>query len=395
MPIFKIESGTSAMCGTSTNDFINDLPTMDNQINTDRLSLVLESIHAGDYELDVVNGTMQVSPRWKSLLGYEGHELKDLTAQSYFSWVHPDDLTAASHYIEAQLKEGKPFRCDLRIRSKSGTYKWFQDSGVPKPDGLTVIGTLINIDERKKTEEQLTLRNAQLAKTNEELDRFVYSASHDMRAPLSSMQGLIFLAEKASSPDEIKDCFDRMKSRVGVMEGFIRKLTDYSRNSRLQIDLKEIQLHDLIKEIIDPLVYSFNIGKIDVQNRVASDLSISSDPHRLRIILSNLFANAINYSDALKPKREIIIETVQSNTNWSLTVRDNGIGISEEHLPKIFDMFYRASDTSEGSGLGLYIVKETVNKLGGTISVQSKVGEGSDFTITLPCQESSIKKLLK
>ena len=383
------------MCGTSTNDFINDLPTMDNQINTDRLSLVLESIHAGDYELDVVNGTMQVSPRWKSLLGYEGHELKDLTAQSYFSWVHPDDLTAASHYMEAQLKEGEPFRCDLRIRSKSGTFKWFQDNGVPKPDRLTVIGTLINIDERKKTEEQLTLRNAQLAKTNEELDRFVYSASHDMRAPLSSMQGLIFLAEKASSPDEIKDCFDRMKSRVGVMEGFIRKLTDYSRNSRLQIDLKEIQLHDLIKEIIDPLVYSFNIGKIDVQNRVASDLSISSDPHRLRIILSNLFANAINYSDALKPKREIIIETVQSNTNWSLTVRDNGIGISEEHLPKIFDMFYRASGTSEGSGLGLYIVKETVNKLGGTISVQSKVGEGSDFTITLPCQESGIKKLLK
>ena len=383
------------MCGTSTNDFINDLPTMDNQINTDRLSLVLESIHAGDYELDVVNGTMQVSPRWKSLLGYEGHELKDLTAQSYFSWVHPDDLTAASHYMEAQLKEGEPFRCDLRIRSKSGTFKWFQDNGVPKPDRLTVIGTLINIDERKKTEEQLTLRNAQLAKTNEELDRFVYSASHDMRAPLSSMQGLIFLAEKASSPDEIKDCFDRMKSRVGVMEGFIKKLTDYSRNSRLQIDLKEIQLHDLIKEIIDPLVYSFNIGKIDVQNRVASDLSISSDPHRLRIILSNLVANAINYSDALKPKREIIIETVQSNTNWSLTVRDNGIGISEEHLPKIFDMFYRASGTSEGSGLGLYIVKETVNKLGGTISVQSKVGEGSDFTITLPCQESGIKKLLK
>ncbi len=358
---------------------------MDNQINADRLRLVLESIRAGDYELDVVNGTMQVSPRWKSLLGYEGHELKDLTARSYFSWVHPDDL-AASHSVEAHLKVGKPFQCDLRLRTKSGAYKWFQDSGVPKPDGLTMVGSLIDIDERKKTEEQLTLRNAQLAKTNEELDRFVYSASHDMRAPLSSILGLIFIAEKTSSPDEIKDCFDRMKSRVGVMEGFIRKLTDYSRNSRLQIDFKELHLHDLIKEIVDPLVYSFNRGKIDVQNRVTSDLSIYSDPHRLGIILNNLFANAINYSDELKAKREIIIESIQEETNWSLIVRDNGIGISKEHLPRIFEMFYRASDISEGSGLGLYIVKETVNKLGGTISVQSKVGEGSGFTVTLPVQ---------
>jgi signal transduction histidine kinase len=100
--------------------------------------------------------------------------------------------------------------------------------------------------------------------------------------------------------------------------------------------------------------------------------------------MNNLLANAFKYSDSSKSKQEIKIVANLSDTHWRFTIQDNGVGISEEHLPRIFEMFFRASESSEGSGLGLYIVKEALEKLKGKITVLSKLHEGTSFTITLP-----------
>jgi len=360
----------------------------DLKVSEERFAMALEGTRAGIYEWRVKSGCIYVSPRWKIMLGYEDHELKDLSAAAFLSFIHPDDIVRTSQSINDHLQTQHPYQNELRIRAKNGIYKWFMDSGTSKLDeeGNTsvVIGSIIDIDERKVAEEQLALKNLQLAKTNEELDRFVYSASHDMRAPLSSLLGLIFIAEKANEPEEIKDCLNRMKSRVKVMEGFIREVTDYSRNARFEIGWQPIRFSELTKEIIDSLSYSFHNENVEVKISVPENFSIYCDPHRLKIILNNLLANAFKYTDRLKAKQEIKIMAKINDTHWFFTVQDNGVGISEEHLPRIFEMFFRASESSEGSGLGLYIVKEALEKLNGKISVVSTLQAGTSFTVTLP-----------
>lgn len=363
-------------------------------ISEERFALALQGTRAGIYEWRVKQNSIYISPYWKYLLGYEDHELNDLTIPTFISFIHPDDAGKTARNIEEHLNTQQSYQNELRIRTRSGDYKWFQDSGISKPDeegnASIIIGSIIDIDERKKAEEQLADKNLQLAKTNEELDRFVYSASHDMRAPLSSLLGLIYITEKATNPEEFKEYLDRMKSRVKVMEGFIKDVTDYARNARFEIAWQPIVFQDLITEILDSLNYSFHNEKADVKSLVPADFMIRSDPHRLKIIMNNLLANAIKYADPSRSKQEITIETHATDTHWSFIIQDNGIGISEEHLSRIFEMFFRASENSEGSGLGLYIVKETLEKLNGKISVRSKLHEGTAFTVTLPHSSQAV-----
>jgi signal transduction histidine kinase len=235
-----------------------------------------------------------------------------------------------------------------------------------------------------KIADEISLKNTQLAKTNEELDRFVYSASHDMRAPLSSLMGLIHLCERATDQNELKTYLDLMKGRIHTMDGFIREITDYSRNSRLGLTFEKIQLDELITETVQSLSYLDIHKKVRVAILSNCQVSMRTDINRFKVILSNLLANAYRYHKYNQEDPLIEISTEKKNNALHITVRDNGQGIPAEHQQNIFDMFYRASEISEGSGLGLYIVKETLEKLGGSIRVESTLGVGSAFTFTIP-----------
>jgi PAS domain S-box-containing protein len=358
------------------------------KVSEERFAMALEGTKAGIYEWRVTTNSVYVSSRWKKLLGYEEDEIQLVTVDFFLSLVHPDDSVRTSESIQTHIENKTPYQNELRLKIKNGDYKWFQDSGISKTNetgGLQlVIGSIIDIDERKKAEEELALKNQQLQKTNEELDRFVYSASHDMRAPLSSMLGLIFITEHSTNPEETKEMLDKMKGRIKVMEGFIKEVTDYSRNARLEVAWQNLNVYNLVKEIMDSHSYSYRNQKINVSIDVPNHLEVMCDPHRLKVILNNLISNAIKYSDYSKPIQQISISARVEESKWSFTVADNGLGISNEHVSKIFDMFYRASEKSDGSGLGLYILKETLNKLGGSITVDSTLKVGTSFHITLP-----------
>ena len=123
--------------------------------------------------------------------------------------------------------------------------------------------------------------------------------------------------------------------------------------------------------------------KIPEQIQIKNEIVFLGDRNRIQIILNNLLANAIRYRHPAR-KPEVVVEAVLKGQFVQITVKDNGIGINEKHIGKIFDMFYRTSDTSSGSGLGLYIVRETIKKLNGSIDVVSHVNEGTSFTIVLP-----------
>jgi signal transduction histidine kinase len=227
-------------------------------------------------------------------------------------------------------------------------------------------------------------KNEQLQKVNAELDRFVYSASHDLRAPLSSLLGLIELARKTNDPKEIDTYLTMMKGRIHHLDDFIREIIDYSRNERMEVIRKPVNLHQLVEEATFNLKHLDGADRINIVNEIPADTVLPSDAMRLKIVMNNLMNNAIKYHDHNKEDRYIRISIQAAQQGTHFTVCDNGMGIPAEHHDKVFNMFYRASDKSKGSGLGLYIVKQSLGQLGGSVTLKSQLGEGSTFTVLLP-----------
>jgi signal transduction histidine kinase len=223
-----------------------------------------------------------------------------------------------------------------------------------------------------------------LIKTNAELDRFVYSTSHDLRAPITSVMGLIDITQRSSDGQEIKQYLGMMKDRLHSLDNFIKDVTDYSRNNRLNVTRERFKLYDMATEIWDGLKYKPEAEDINFEIDVAENLEVHADKKRLSIVLNNLLSNAIRYHDQRKEKKYIRVSHQVNGQGFYIKVEDNGQGIAPEYHNKIFEMFYRGNESSNGSGLGLYIVKETMIKLSGTINVQSQPRLGSTFTAKFP-----------
>jgi len=248
------------------------------------------------------------------------------------------------------------------------------------------------IDSKESLEKlagELTVNNNALQKANDELDRFVYSASHDMRAPLSTLLGLIEVAKISNKPEEIPLYFDMMSNRIHDMEGFIRDVTDYSRNTRLEVQEVKIKLKEIIDELKETFAFLANEASVKIEIDVDENIEIETDPTRLKVVLNNVLANAIKYHDPRKENNFVRLNATIENGSCTINILDNGIGISEEYQDKIFEMFFRATENSKGSGLGLYIVKETLDKLNGNIKFKSNAVKGSNFTVTLPVKSRS------
>ncbi|SHG98999.1 Signal transduction histidine kinase [Chryseolinea serpens] len=233
-------------------------------------------------------------------------------------------------------------------------------------------------EELQKANEELTVRNS-------ELDRFVYSASHDLSAPLKSILGLIRVARLDNPGDGHKEYLTMMERSVLKLEEFIKDVVSYSRNTRMPVKLEPFRFDDMVKSILQDLQYSPGFAKIRfaVKDELQGDLV--SDPIRVRIVLNNLISNAIKFHLFENGRQPYVnIELRCKAKQYVIVVEDNGQGIEEKHLGRIFEMFYRATENAQGSGLGLYILKETVTKLNGFVEVRSAFGEGTIFTITLP-----------
>lgn len=254
---------------------------------------------------------------------------------------------------------------------------------------VLIIYYLISINFRsenslRENEKQIASKNTELTRLNTELDQFVYSTAHDLMAPLSSVRGLIHLSRVTENEKELRELIEMMDGRVDDLQKFIRDISDYSRNTRLEVQMKKVQVSKLIRTILENLRSHPHTEKVKIELDVPTDLTIYSDSARLQIILSNLIGNAIKYMDAAKGNPMLKISADLRESHIRFIVQDNGLGIPANHIHKIFDMFYQANEKSEGSGLGLYIVKQAVEKLNGTILVASELQLGSTFTVVIP-----------
>lgn len=240
--------------------------------------------------------------------------------------------------------------------------------------------------EYKLTEQKIEAEkaNEQLVKINAELDRFVYSLSHDISAPLKSIKGLVNLSRLENSPEQSTLYLSKIDSSINRLESFITEVLDYSRTNRKELVQEEVLLSPIIREIIDDLRYLDNLNTIEFDIKLKKE-SIHSDRFLIKVILANLISNAIKYQKSdtgHKPYIRISSEVVNHDTK--IRIEDNGEGISPHSKEKIFEMFYRGSSTSTGSGLGLYILKEAVEKLNGQIEIISELDRGSTFIISIP-----------
>jgi signal transduction histidine kinase len=238
------------------------------------------------------------------------------------------------------------------------------------------------MDVHHHSEKAILDKNDQLRKANAELDRFVYSASHDLKAPLSSLLGLIEVAKL--DPKEMDQYLGMMKTKIHDMEEFIKEIISYSRNARVDIKKQPVNLKQTVAEVADALIFSAGHPEINIENLVSEDVILHTDMLRLKIVLSNLIDNSLKYCDLKKSKPFIRIESGVEDAEKIIVVKDNGVGIDNLYIDKIFNMFFRASERSKGSGLGLYIVKETLTKIDGTIRVESNLGAGTTFVVRIP-----------
>jgi signal transduction histidine kinase len=238
--------------------------------------------------------------------------------------------------------------------------------------------------EIKEKSDLLETKNKSLNKLNKELDKFIYSASHDLKAPLSSMLGLIYLMKKEVKSPEEQEYLFRMEKTINKLELHIKEIINYAKNHQLDISWQEVDIKEMIENTVDMLKYQQGAEDISVLIDINQHELFVSDNMRLNMVLFNLISNAFKYHDDSKANKIIQISAEINLASSQITIEDNGIGIEQEHIDKIFNLFYRASEKSTGSGLGLFIVKEAVDKLGGEIHVRSEVGQGTKFVILLP-----------
>jgi signal transduction histidine kinase len=240
--------------------------------------------------------------------------------------------------------------------------------------------------EKAKANEALRMQYEELVKINKELDSFVYSVSHNLRSPLMSVLGLVNLAK---SEDQNRDnffnqYFKMMETSIHKLDETLKEILDYSRNARKDVSIEKVDIRKIIDDNLERMQYMPGAQDIRKEVIIEDNYPFYTDKYRFSFVVNNLISNAIKYHDPEKSEPFLQITVITRPEKVVLEFKDNGIGISEKHLNKVFDMFFRATQKNDGAGLGLYIVKEAIDKLNGQIRVVSKVGLGTTFSIEIP-----------
>jgi PAS domain S-box-containing protein len=319
-----------------------------------------------------------------------GYTYEECYAMTFMEVIHPDDIeTASAFMVDVFQNPSKPVDgLTIREKCKDGSYIWAEGTitNLLNLDGVNaIVANFRNITERKEQQDALENSNNELRKSNLELDKFVYSVSHDLRAPLLSMQGIVGIIAEETKEEMTSEHINMLNGSIHRLDNFIEEILDYSRNARSGLKSDVIDFNELLNNITNDLKFIRSENRqVSIQLDIKSTGTFCTDKGRLSVVLNNLISNGIHYQDPKKENPYVNVRIQSGDKQAIIEIEDNGIGIKEEYLGKIFDMFYRVSASSTGSGLGLYIVKETVDKMHGQISVSSCPSTGTAFKLVIP-----------
>jgi PAS domain S-box-containing protein len=366
--------------------------TKDLREREDQLKRAQEIANLGGWELDLTSNRLSWSDEVYRIFGLKPQEFK-ATYEAFLECVHPDDRAAVDGAYKGSLQEGRDtYEIEHRIlRKNTGEIRMVFEkcAHFRDPAGRVVrsIGMVQDITLRKRTENEMRALNLRLEEINRQLNDFVFTVSHDLKAPLRAIQGYAdaLLEDQAQKLDpDGRANIERIAIASQRLDEMIQDLLAYSRISSEQITMEPVDLKTLVREVIDRLP-----PEAVVKNAV---FSVDPDPpavtaHQPLIeqILDNLVLNAVTYvKPGIRPEIKIWVE---DRSGWTyLFVKDNGIGIAVENQERIFKVFERLHgvESYPGTGVGLAIVKKGVERMGGRFGVISKPSEGSTFWIALP-----------
>ncbi len=324
----------------------------------------------------------QVNKGFEEMFGFTLEELK---GRSINDFIVPVELTHEGVDLNNLITNHRVVSIETARRHRNGKLVDVILYGMPvtlENQTIGIYGVYVDITDRKSVEEELKIRNG-------ELDNFVYKVSHDLRAPLSSILGLVNLAKLPGNTDNPMDYIDIIGSKVEHLDHFISDVLSHSKNLKMEVSTSKVDFNQIIQQTFGDLNYLEGTQEMKQTIKIEG-IEFYSDPWRISEIMRNLISNAIKYRRMEGVSSEVNIKITIDHLRVEIIFADNGIGISETNLARIFEMFYRATEQSDGSGIGLYIVKNAVEKLGGQIYVASRIGQGTRFNIILPNRVNSV-----
>jgi signal transduction histidine kinase len=254
---------------------------------------------------------------------------------------------------------------------------------IKKPwDELDLKNAIQNAYEVYSTRRSLKDKILELERANDEINRFVYSTSHDLRSPLANILGIVNLAKLQQPLDDPNNYYGMIESCVNKMDVFIHKIIEYYKGIRVDNVNETIEFAKLLDDSIS--LCNMQNPQIVFEVNVDQTIEFQSDGFRLSLILNNLISNAVKYQRKEEENPKITINVSVTEREALVIIEDNGVGIIDDHLNKIFQIFFRSTDYRNGLGIGLYIVKEALTRIGGDITVKSDFGKGTRFTLTVP-----------
>jgi PAS domain S-box-containing protein len=290
-------------------------------------------------------------------------ENDDLTFESIFA-----DSTQFQLFNEKLITDGGVENFEIYTPNQ----KWLSVSCRYFSEHAFAEGIIADVTEKKK-------QFSELQRLNQEIDKFIYHSSHDLRSPLTTILGLTHLIELDNPGSTVREYNGMIQEQIMHLDNLLKSLVNLTFNNTEPVREK-IDLRREINLILRDFAHEFK--QVKISTSVKGERIFNSDPSRLHIILKNLISNAFRFQNPHNETQSIQITAVLEKEKLTLEVIDNGIGIDKSCIPNIFSMFYKAERGS--TGLGLYIVKSMVEKLHGTIQVESVRWQGTNFRIILP-----------
>ena len=340
---------------------------------------IFEHAAVGMTQIDMNLKWVNINDKFCEIVGYSREELANLNIKAI---TYPEDYLVDLISLDKLLRGHKAsYTREKRYIHKLGHIVWVSVtvSILRDSSGKTkyFISIVQDINSRKKAEQELIFKN-------NELDTFLYRASHDLKGPISSLLGICSVVQMEVQDKTALGYFNWVADRANRMNNIILNLAELGKIKEADLRVQSLNFGELIEKVFNSLSSSANYHKIDIQIKNNSVKPFFSDENIVFIILHNLLDNAVRYMDS-DTDPYILIEVEDVNeAGTKITISDNGMGIDEDIQDKIFNMFFRGTDKSKGSGLGLYIAKNAVEKLKGTIQLINKYQKVTCFTLFLP-----------
>lgn len=358
----------------------------------DRLRFMAEAMPQKIFTADASGNVNYVNRQWTTFVGFA---VEELLGSNWTQVLHADDAQETISRWKHAVETGETFQMEHRYRRADGEYRWHLTRAHAMRDGTGKIsmwiGSNTDIDDQKRAEANLeqivSERTARLKATIAELEAFSYSVSHDLRSPLRAMQGyseeLIKRLGEQLAPDN-RQYLERIRRAAARLDRLTQEVLAYSRLSRAEISLQNVDLDRLVEDIVEQ--YPNLQSKADaIQIDKPLGTCVGHEAFLTQSI-SNLLTNAIKFARNEEPLK-IRIRSERFGSNIRLWVEDNGIGIESRHSKRMFQMFGKIHPDSkyEGTGIGLAVVKKSVERMNGTVGFESVPKQGSRFWIELPC----------